>query len=46
MLLHPMVKKKMNLQENTLFDTRNVAQYPRNQVTYASAKYDIATSHG
>ena len=36
MLLHPMVKEKMHLQENTLFDldlgvkvTQNVAQYPR-----------------
>ena len=34
MLLHPMVKEKMHLQENTLFDldlgikvTRNVAQF-------------------
>ena len=34
MLLHPMLKEKMNLQENTLFDlgfgvkvTQNVAQY-------------------
>ena len=39
MLLHPMVKKKMHLQENTLFDidlgvkvTQNVAQYPRHHV--------------
>ena len=48
-LLHPMVKEKMHLQENTLFDlgvkvTRNVAQYPRHHVTYAPAKFDIATS--
>ena len=35
MLLHPMVKEKMHLQENTLFDldlgvkvTQNVDQYP------------------
>ena len=45
-----MVKEKMHLQENTLFDldlgvTQNVAQYPRH-VTYAPAKFDIATSHG
>ena len=53
MLLHPMVKEKMHLQENTLFDhdlgvkvTQNVAQYPRHHVTYAPAKFDIATSHG
>ena len=48
-----MVKEKMHLQENTLFDhnlgvkvTQNVAQYPRHYVTYAPAKFDIATSHG
>ena len=38
MLLHPMVKEKMHLQENTLFDLDlgvkvilNVAQYPMHQ---------------
>ena len=43
----------MHLQENILFDhdlgvkvTQNVAQYPRYYVTYAPAKFDIATSHG
>ena len=53
MLLHLMVKEKMHLQENTLFDldlgvkvTQNVAQYPRLHVTYAPAKFDITTSHG
>ena len=53
MLLHPMVKEKMHLQENTLFEldlgvkvTQNVAKYPRHHVTYAPAKFDIATSHG
>ena len=53
MLLHPMVKEKMDLQENTLFDLdlwvkvmQNVAQYPWHRVTYAPAKFDIATSHG
>ena len=53
MLLHPMVKEKMHLQENTLFDldlgvkvTQNAAQYPRHHLTYAPAKFDIATSHG
>ena len=50
---HPMVKEKMHLQENLLFDpdlrvkvTLNVAQYPRHHVTYAPAKSDIATSQG
>ena len=50
---HPMVKEKMHLQENTLFDldlgvkvTLNVAQYPRHHVTYAPAKFDIATYQG
>ena len=50
---HPMVKEKMYLQENTLFDldlgvkvTLNVAQNPRHHVTYAPAKFDIATSRG
>ena len=46
-----MVKEKMHLQENTLFDlgvkvTQNIAQYPVRYVTYAPAKFDIATSHG
>ena len=50
---YPMVKEKMHLQENTLFDldlgvkvTLNVAQYPQNHVTYAPAKFDIATYQG
>ena len=50
---HSMVKEKMHLQENTLFDldlgvkvTLNVAQYPRHHVAYAPAKFDIATSQG
>ena len=39
MLLRPMVKEKMHLQENTLFDlgaqdTQNVAQYPLHHVTW------------
>ena len=52
-LLRPMVKE-MHYQENTLFDldpkvkgvkvTQNVPQYPRHHVTYAPAKFDIATS--
>ena len=47
-----MVKDKIYLQENTLFDldlevkvTQNVAQYPQHHVTYAPAKFDIAKSH-
>ena len=51
MLLHTMVKEKIHLQENTLFDldlgvkvTQNAAQYSRHHVTYAPAKFDIATS--
>ena len=48
--------KEMHYQENTLFDlgpkvkrvkvTQNDAQYPRHHVTYAPAKFDVATSHG
>ena len=48
--------KEMHYQEYTLFDldpkvkgvkvTRNVAQYPQHHVTYAPAKFDVATSHG
>ena len=41
----------MHLQENSLSDldlgvTQKVAQYPRHHVTYAPAKFDIATSQG
>ena len=43
----------MHLQENTLFDydpkvkvIRNVALYLLHHVTYAPAKFNIATSHG
>ena len=43
----------MHYQENTLFDldpkvevTQNVAQYPQLYVTFALAKFDVATSHG
>ena len=42
----------MHSQENALFDlglgdkvAQNVAQYPGHHVTYAPAKFDIATSH-
>ena len=54
-LLRPMVNE-MHFQEYTLFDldpkvkgvnvTQNVAQYSRPRVTYAPAKFDVATSHG
>ena len=50
-LLHPTVKEKMHLQENTLFDldlwvkvTRNVAQCPLHQMTYASTEFEVTTS--
>ena len=52
-LLHPMVKEKMHLQENTLFDldlsvkvTRNVAQCPLHHVTYAPTEFEVTTSKG
>ena len=48
MLLHPMVKEKMHLQENTLFDldfrakvTQSVAQCPRHHVTYAPTEFEV-----
>ena len=51
MLLHPMVKEKMHLQENTLFDldigvkvTQNVAQCPLHHVTYAPTEIEVITS--
>ena len=53
MLLHPMVKEKMYLQENTLFYldlgvnvTRNVAQCPLHYVTYAPTEFEVTTSKG
>ena len=46
MLLHPMVKDNMHLQENTLFDldlgvkdTQNVAKCPLHHVTYAPTEF-------
>ena len=50
-LLHPTVKEKMHLQENTLFDidfdvTRNNAQYPLQHVTYSATKFEVALSKG
>ena len=49
MLLHTMVKEKMNLQENTLFDldpkvTQNVAQCPLHHVTYAPTEFEVTKS--
>ena len=51
-LLCPMVKEEMHLQENTLYDldlvvkvTQNVVQYPLNHMTYAPAKFEVATSN-
>ena len=51
MLLHPMVKEKMHLQDNTLFNldlmvkvTQNVAQYPLHHVTYLATTFEVATS--
>ena len=43
----------MHLQENIFFDidlgvkvTRNIAQFPLHKVTYASAKFEVATFNG
>ena len=48
--------KEMHYQEKTLFDldpkvkgvkvTQSVVPYPPLSVTYAPAKFDVATSHG
>ena len=46
-----MVKEDMHLQENTLYDfdlvvvkvTQNVVQYPPNYMTYAPAKFEVAS---
>ena len=50
-LLHPAVKEKIYLQENTLFDldlwvTQNVAQCPLHHVTYAPTDFEVTTSKG
>ena len=49
--LHPMVKEKIHLQENTLFDldlrgkvTWKVAQCPLHNVTYAPTEFEVTTS--
>ena len=46
-----MVKEKMRLQENTLFEldlwvkvTRNVGQCPLHHVTYAPTEFEVTTS--
>ena len=51
MMLHLMVKEKMHLQENTLFNfdigvkvKRNVAQCPLHHVTYAPTEFEVTTS--
>ena len=51
MLLHPTVKEKMHLHENTLFSldlgvkvTRNIAQCPLHHVTYAPTEFEVTTS--
>ena len=50
MLLQPMIKEKMHLQENKLFDlvlgikvTVNVAQYLLHHVPYSATKFEVAT---
>ena len=50
-LLLPKHYEEMRFQENTLFDldlgvkvTQNVTQYPWHHVTYAQAKFEVATS--
>ena len=52
-LLHPMVKEKTHLQENTLLNlylrvkvTQNVAQCPLHHVTYSATKFEVATPKG
>ena len=47
-----MVKEKIHLQENTLYDfgqvvkvTQNVFQYSPNYITYAPAKFEVDTSN-
>ena len=52
-LLHPTVKEKMHLQENTLFYldlwvkvTQNGAQCPLHHVTYAPTEFEVTTPKG
>ena len=51
-LLCPMVKEKKHLQKNTLYDldlwvkvTPNVVLCPPNHMTFAPAKFEVATSN-
>ena len=51
-LIHLEFEEEMHLQENTVFNldlganvTQNVAQYPLHYVTYAAAKFKVATSN-
>ena len=46
MLLHPMVKEKMHLQEKSLFDLDLGVQYPLHHVTYAPTEFEVTTSKG
>ena len=51
MLLHPMVKEKMHLQENTFLDlgvkvTQNIAQCSLQYVIYAPTEFKVTTSKG
>ena len=53
MLLHPMVKVEVHLQENTLFDLdlwvkiiQSVAQCPLHHVTYTQKEFEITTLKG
>ena len=46
-----MIKEEIHLQENTLYDldlvvkvTQNVVRCPPNYMTYAPAKFEVATS--
>ena len=52
-LLRPIVNEQMHLQENAVFYlalgikvTQDVAQHPLHNVTYAFAKFDVATFNG
>ena len=47
-LLRQTANKKIHLQESTLFDlgvSQNVAKYPLHHVTFAPAKFEVATSN-
>ena len=52
LLLHPMVKEKMHLQENNYLTltlvkvTQNVVQCPLHHVTYAPTEFEVTMSKG